>query len=96
MIHYVTLYATQPNIISKQQGDTLKQKSLITKHGDIIIDSIKKIKIWRNNYYSVVLVVWDNFCKLVERINVSAIDPIATSNIKLTTIRIEKAWASML
>ncbi len=51
MIHCVTLYVTQPNIISKQQGDTLKQKSLITKHGDKIIDSIKKIKIWRNKYY---------------------------------------------
>jgi hypothetical protein len=33
---------------------------------------------------------------LVERINVSAIDPIATSNMKLTMIRIEKVWASML
>jgi hypothetical protein len=42
------------------------------------------------------LVMWDNFCKLVERINVSAIDPIATSNMKLTMIRIEKVWASML
>ncbi len=51
MIHFVTLYVTQPNIISKQEGDTSKQKSLITKHGDRIIDSIKKIKIWRNKYY---------------------------------------------
>jgi hypothetical protein len=51
MIHYITLYATQPNIISKQQGDTLKQKKLITKHGDRIIDSTKKIKIWRNKYH---------------------------------------------
>jgi hypothetical protein len=42
VIHGVTLYVTQPNIISKQQGDTLKQKSLITKHRDRIIDSIKK------------------------------------------------------
>jgi hypothetical protein len=42
------------------------------------------------------LVMWDNFCKLVERINVNAIDPIATTNMKLTMIRIEKVWASML
>jgi hypothetical protein len=41
VIHGVTLYVTQPNIISKQQGDTLKQKSL-TKHRDRIIDSTKK------------------------------------------------------
>jgi hypothetical protein len=34
MIHYVTLYVTQPNIISKQQGDTFKHKNLITEHGD--------------------------------------------------------------
>jgi hypothetical protein len=36
------------------------------------------------------LVMWDNFCKLVERINVNAINPIPTSNMKLTTIRIGK------
>ncbi len=42
------------------------------------------------------LVMWDNFFKLMERINVSVIDPIATSNMKLTMIRIEKVWASML
>jgi hypothetical protein len=39
------------------------------------------------------LVMWNN---LVERINVSAIDPIVTNNMKLTMIRIEKVWASML
>jgi len=38
----------------------------------------------------------DSFCKLVEKINVSAIDLIAISNMKLTVIRIEKVWASML
>jgi hypothetical protein len=42
------------------------------------------------------LVMWDNFCKLVERINVNAIDPIATTNMKLTMIRIEKVWVSTL
>jgi hypothetical protein len=42
------------------------------------------------------LVMWDNFCKLVERVNVSAIDLIATSNMKVTMIRIEKVWTSML
>jgi hypothetical protein len=36
------------------------------------------------------LVMWDNFCKLVERISVNVIDPIATSNMKLTMIKIEK------
>jgi hypothetical protein len=42
------------------------------------------------------LFMWDNFCKLVERINVSAIDLITTSNMKLTMIRIEKVWTSVL
>jgi len=42
------------------------------------------------------LVMWDNFLQLVERTNVSAIDPIAISNMKLTMIRIEKMWASIL
>jgi hypothetical protein len=42
------------------------------------------------------LVIRDNFCKSVERINVSAIDPITTTNMKLTMIRIEKMWTSML
>jgi hypothetical protein len=42
------------------------------------------------------LVMWDNFYKLVERINVNDIDAIPTSNMKFTMIRIEKVWASML
>ncbi len=36
------------------------------------------------------LVMWDNFCKLVERTNVNAIDPITTSNMKLTMKKFEK------
>jgi hypothetical protein len=42
------------------------------------------------------LVMWDNFCKLVERINVSVIDPIVITNMKLTMISIKKVWASVL